>query len=132
MIDFILSEFEKITFKACEKYASSLGEQTKNVQLVLGLNDETEVIYSLCRNYNPEKKVSFMEILGVRIDFKGYSMIVPPFIQKTLLRYAEEHSAKPKDVCVMIIPKDDKKTTMWLYVNSQPKSQIEMENLFSE
>lgn len=132
MIDLILKEFEKITFKACEKYASSLGEQAKNVQLVLGLDENSEVVYTLCRHYNPEKKVSFMDILGVKIDFKGYSMIVPPFIQKRLLGYVEEHSANPKDICVMIIPKEDKKTAMWLYVNSKPHGQIELENLFGE
>lgn len=132
MIDFILSEFEKITFKACEKYASSLGENVKNCQLVLGLNDESEVVYTLCRNYNPEKKVSFMDILGVKIDFKGYSMIVPPFIQKRLIAYSKEYQVAPSSVSVIIIPKDDNKTTMWLYIESKPKEQILLENLFGE
>jgi len=132
MLDSILKEFEKITFKACERHASSLQDVVTNVQLVLSLNSEAEVEYTLCRNYNPDKKISFLEILGVRIDFKGYSMIVPPFIQKTLLRLAQDYGVDEKELFVMIIPTDDIKRTnvIWAYVKGKPKEQIKIEDFF--
>ncbi len=133
MLDSILKEFEKITFKACERHASSLQDSVTNVQLVLSLNSEGEVEYTICSNYNPDKKISFLEILGVRIDFKGYSMIVPPFIQKTLLRLAEDHQVNPLELSAMIIPTDEIKRTnvIWVYIKGQPKEQIKIEDFFN-
>jgi hypothetical protein len=130
MIEIIIKEFQKIAYAACEKHAASLGLPAKEAQLVLGLNSEGEVTYCLCRNYNPEKKVSFLQVLGVKIDFKGYSMIVPPFIQSKLIALAEERQVAPEKISVMIIPTDDKRTIMWIYVDSTPKEQIKIEDLF--
>lgn len=133
MLDSILKEFEKITFKACERHASSLQDSVTNVQLVLSLNSESEVEYTVCSHYNPDKKISFLEILGVRIDFKGYSMIVPPFIQKTLLRLAEDYNVNPVELSAMIIPTDEIKRTnvIWVYINGKPKELIKIEDFFN-
>lgn len=131
MIEVIIKEFEKITYNACERYAKATGFETKQIQLSLGLDSAAEPTYKLCKNYNPEKKITFLEVLGVKIDFRGYSMIVPPFIQNKLVELAQQNGVPPEGISVMVIPKEDKKTMMWLYVNSTPKEQIKIEDLFA-
>ncbi|MDX7825487.1 hypothetical protein SJT38_20800, partial [Aeromonas caviae] len=56
-------------------------------------------------------------VLGVRIDFKGYSKIAPPFIAKSLARFAIKHKIGIGDVKVMCLgSRDGKKTDVQLFL----------------
>jgi len=102
MIDFISAEFTKICKKAIEKFSNDLQKPKEDVAITFNLKDG-EVYYNLLKDFKVEKEVTFMEILGVRIDFKGYSMLVPPFIQKSLLGFCEEFKIEESKVNVMAL-----------------------------
>jgi hypothetical protein len=102
MIDFISAEFTKICKKAIEKFSDDLQTPKEDVAITFNLKNG-EVYYNLLKDFKVYKEVTFMEILGVRIDFKGYSMLVPPFIQKSLLGFCEEFKIEESKVNVMAL-----------------------------
>lgn len=107
MLDFIQNETKKIMYKCCERYSKNSGIAIDNVQLVLGLNEDGNT-YTMCENYSPKESYNIMQVLGVRIDFLGYSSIAPPFILKSLVRYMEQYEITPDKVKIMCVPtKDD-------------------------
>ena len=102
MIEFISAEFTKICKKAIEKFSDDLQIPKEDVAITFNLKNG-EVYYNLLKDFKVHKEVTFMEILGVRIDFKGYSMLVPPFIQKSLLGFCEEFKMEESKVNVMAL-----------------------------
>jgi hypothetical protein len=102
MIEFISAEFTKICKKAIEKFSDDLQTPKEDVAITFNLKNG-EVYYNLLKDFKAYKEVTFMEILGVRIDFKGYSMLVPPFIQKSLLGFCEEFKIEESKVNVMAL-----------------------------
>ena len=71
-----------------------------------------------------------MEVLGVRIDFKGYSFFVPNFIKGALNRFCESDNIEASKVSVVTYF-NDKEMVMWLYNGNQYVKQVELESLFN-
>jgi hypothetical protein len=97
MIDLIQSEFRKIVLKCINRYAKDNTLNPDNVQLMLGLNEEGNT-YQIMVNYAKKEDFSIMQVLGVRVDFLGYSKIAPPFILKSLVRFAERLKKSDEEV----------------------------------
>jgi hypothetical protein len=55
---------------------------------MLGLKED-ENTYQIMVDYAKVEDYSIMQVLGVRVDFLGYSKIAPPFILKSLVRFAK-------------------------------------------
>jgi hypothetical protein len=128
MIDFILAEFTKICKKAIEKFSNELQKPKEDVAITFNLNQDNEVIYRLLKDFKFEKEVTFMEILGVRIDFKGYSMLVPPFIQKSLIGFCDEYKIEPSKVNVMVLLVQEK-ICLVLFNDTEQVKQIKLDDL---
>jgi len=79
MIDLIQSEFRKIVIKCINRYAKDNTLNPDNVQLMLG-SKEDENTYQIMVDYAKIEDYSIMQVLGVRVDFLGYSKIEPPEI----------------------------------------------------
>ena len=139
MIDLIQSEFRKIVLKCINKYAKDNTLNPDNVQLMLGLNDEGNT-YQMMVDYAKKEDFSIMDVLGVRIDFLGYSKIAPPFILKSLVRFAERLKKSGEelkfDVEVMCVKDVNEKgkeiINLFLYKGGQYVETIEFEDLFNE
>lgn len=129
MIDVIASKTKDIMFKCCEKYAAKNKLSIDDVQLNLALElIETEDgvrfadTYFMCQDYQKKEEYDIMKVLGVMIDFVGYSKIAPPFIVKSLIRYSEEYNILFQDVSIMCVPstyvneKGKKKSNVSLYL----------------
>lgn len=120
MIDFIQSEFKKIILKCCGKHEG-------DVVLVLGLDEEGQNTYTILNyiydyeqnqmmgyDWSKQKSLTINEVLGVKIDFLGYSALSEPFIQKSVLRFAQKHGLPYDRVSMFCFPtmseviKDDK------------------------
>jgi len=139
MIDLIQSEFRKIVLKCINKYAKDKNLNPDNVQLMLGLNEEGNT-YQIMVDYAKKENFSIMEVLGVRVDFLGYSKIAPPFILKSLVRFAERLKKSEEelkfDVEVMCVKDVNEKgkeiINLFLYKGGQYVETIEFEDLFNE
>jgi hypothetical protein len=108
MIEYIQSETREIIYNCCERYAKKKGIEIENIQLILGINKDGNT-YSLCERFNPKEHLSINEVLGVRIDFTGKSLIAPPFIRKSLFRFAEQYKLNPIETKILCIPSINEK-----------------------
>lgn len=131
MIDFISGEFKKISKNAITRIAGSLNDSPNNVQLLLSLNSEGDNVYTSMHNYRKLEEITFLKLLGVRIDFKGYSLIAPPFIRKALHSFAETEGVEITKVSVMILDNNGE-IVLFLYVGGNALRQIVFEDLFAE
>jgi len=135
MIDFIQNESKKMMYKCCEKYAAKKSISIDKVQLILGLNEDGNT-YTLCENYVRKENYSIMEVLGVKIDFLGYSKLAPPFILKSLIKFAEKHGIEFQNINVMCVPCKDEKgkndIQLFVYNDMAYVETITFEELFSE
>ena len=138
MIDLIQSEFRKIVLKCITRYAKDNTLNPDNVQLMLGLNEEGNT-YQIMVDYVKKEDYNIMQVLGVRVDFLGYSKIAPPFILKSLVRFAERLKKSEEleiDVEVMCVKDVNEKgkeiINLFLYKGGQYVETIEFADLFNE
>lgn len=130
MIDFIQDKFTEITSKCLDRKAKEQGALKKDMQLVFKLK-ENEVEYLICHNYKTISVVSFMDVLGVKIDFKGYSIFVPKFIRGALNRFSEELDIQKSDVRVILSFDSNNNMMLMLYNSNKYVKQVEFESLFN-
>lgn len=132
MIQFIEREFTTITRKAIERYAKGYNTSDSEVQLRFRLDYEGELTYTMTKGYQKVESVTFLEVLGVRIDFKGYSLIVPAFIKKTLERFVGELGCEIVDAMIFVGKKGESDISIWLYNQGSPVKSIQLPDLFTE
>jgi hypothetical protein len=134
MIDFIQRETKKIMFKCCEKYANERKMDIENVQLILGLNESGNT-YTVCENFVPKEEKTFLGVLGVVLDFKGYSLIAPQFITKSLIRFSENYKIgldKIKVMCVPQLENNKPDVLLFVYNGNEYVETISFPHLFRE
>lgn len=135
MIDFIQSETKKMMYKCCERYAKEKGLNVEDVQLILGL-DEKGNTYTMCEDYVRKENYDIMQVLGVKIDFLGYSQLAPPFILKSLVRFSKEHDIELDKVLVMCVPTKNEKgkndILLFIYNDNKYIETINFDDLFRE
>jgi hypothetical protein len=136
MIEVIQKETKKIIFNCCSRYAKGKNISVDDVQLILGLNEDGNT-YTICENYVVKQELDIMQVLGVKIDFLGYSNIAPPFILKSIIRYSEEYKIPILDTKIMCLPyvnergKND--LSLFLYKNyTEYVTEIEFSDLFRQ
>ncbi len=125
MANFIVEKFNKIVYEACERFGVKNGVGAERMQLLFNIEDD-EVLYKLMKDYVKVSELTFNEILNVRMDFRGYSLIVPHFIKQTLSAYAEEMKVPVEALSVMCIVRE-KSVYMCLYKGTEYVKQIDLE-----
>lgn len=141
MQDFITNETKKIFSKAIQRYAKKDGIAEENVSILLHLFDEGEigengeleryVGYKICHNYVPVKSATIMEILGVKIDLKMYSVLVPPQIKNILEKFEKETGSKDIEVGVYLDRDDSEEVNYFLFSNGQLVKKFELEEVLN-
>ena len=135
MIDFIQSETKKMMYKCCERYATSKTRKVESIQLILGL-DENGNTYTMCEDYARKENYDIMQVLGVNIDFLGYSKLAPPFILKSLVRFSEEYKIPLEKTLVMCVPTKNEKgkndILLFVYNGNEYVKTINFDELFRE
>lgn len=139
MKDFITNETKKIFNKAIKRYAKKDDVEEKNVSILLNLIDEGEIDekgellrnvgYRICHNYAPVKSVSIMEILGVKIDLKRYSVLVPPQIKNILENFEYETDSKDIEIGVYLDRNDNNEVNYFLFKAGQLVKKFELEEV---
>lgn len=107
MQEFIVSETTKIFKKAIKNYSKKDRVEENMVSILLSLNEQGNVRYRICHHFVPVKEVTIMDILGVKIDLKGYSFLVPPQIEKILEGFEKETGSKNVEAGVYLNPEYD-------------------------
>ena len=88
MEDFIISETRKIFWKAINRFGENDKVDPQETSILMGLEredgGEQTLTYRICYHHIPVRETNIMELLGVKIDLKMYSLLVPPQIKKIL------------------------------------------------
>ena len=127
MLDFISKKFFAIVKSACERYAAEYGCQPVNVQLMFLKGGDGEVLYYKLKSYQSPEEVSFLNILNVKIDFRGYSMIVPQFIGTKLDEFAEQYQCPVEQLRVLCI--NAEQVSMHLYKGSEYLQAVDLKEI---
>ena len=90
---------------ALVRFAKKEECQAIDSQLTIQLT-ENGLKYGYMKGYTPVKEISFNEILGVKFDLKQRELLTAPFLQKSILRLADETGNNPTDISVVIMTKD--------------------------
>lgn len=151
MIDIIQGKTKDIIYKCCEKYSLKNGiADIQDVQLILGLIAEQQEeglmvanTYHICNNNNLGgisidesivQEYDIMQVLGVKIDFLGYSKLAPPFVLKSLIRLTEKHNVEIEKIRAMCVPVPAKKkdVRIFIYNGNNFIEEITFAELFNE
>lgn len=99
---------KKIMFTGIEKYAKNYGLSDLDVQIKV-LNDENgSVFYKMCKKYEEEEDVRFLQIMDKKLDMFGYEALASPFLKKSLLECGNDFDLNISQVCCFILKYQDK------------------------
>lgn len=98
---------KKIMFTGIEKYAKIFGVTDLQVQIKVLNDDNGSVKYKMCKNYEDEEEVRFLQIMDKKMDMFGYEALASPFLKKSLIEIAEESSLALSQVCCFILKYED-------------------------
>jgi len=132
MQELIIGETEKIFSTAIKRFAKERKWDEEDVSLLLYLTggDEPEAAYKLCHQFNPVEEITIKNILNVKfVDFKGYSVIVPPYISGFLTNFRNELSSDNVDVTVSLNRENDEKVDMFLFKDGRVVRKIDLKDL---
>jgi hypothetical protein len=140
MEEFIISETSKIFSKGIVKYAKKYKADEHDVSILLYIKGEDEVGYLVFVNGEFKEEVTIKDILGVKvIDYKGYSVIAPPYIYRFLINFVEELKTNKVDVTIhlkeeesdeKVIDEDDESdVNFFLNVEGKLIRRVKLKNL---
>jgi len=120
-----------IMSKALKRLSKENNCDAKNIQLVIKF-DGNSVLYSYMKDYEKISDLTFNEILDVKFDFKQREFLTAPFLQKSIIRLAEEKNVDVNEMSSIILTKDSEadKVYMLAYHNNEFYKQISFNWLF--
>jgi len=129
----IISSAIDVMSKAIKRLSAENECDTKNIQLVLKF-DGKRVSYSYMKDYQTISDLTFNEILGVKFDFKQREFLTAPFIQKAIVRLAEEKEVDVSEISSIVLTKDEDANKIYLlaYHNNEFYKQISFNWLFDK
>ena len=120
-----------IMSKALKRLSNEQNCDAQDIQLVIKFNGEA-ILYSYMKEYQEIKDLTFNEILGVKFDFKQREFLTAPFLQKAIVRLAEEKNVGIDEMSSIIVTKDSEANKVYLlaYHNNDFYKQISFNWLF--
>lgn len=128
-------ETKNIMSKAIKRFSQELGSRVPENQLTIRLSEDGNVIFHRCFIYKEVEKLTFNEVLGVKVDIRGREGLAAPFMQKSILRLAEEEGVENvADIKIYCFTIDDKakKVLMYAYKGNEKLKQITWDYLFDD
>lgn len=129
MEQFIVQETAKLFNKAIKKFAKEDKKDEQDVSIILGLNSSEEVQYILCHEHKPHRETTIKEILNIKgIDFKGYTVLVPPQIKKIIESLQVSLNSKNIEIGVYQSRKEDDEENVqyFVYVNGNFLKEVDL------
>jgi hypothetical protein len=102
----IFQKTQKIMNTGIGKY-SRINEVTEEqTQILVKAESDDKVNYSICKEWKPLEKVTFKQIMDVRVDILGFEMLASPFLRKSVNMYSKYYESD--DINLFIFKKDSK------------------------
>tara|TARA_R110000751_G_scaffold282463_1_gene385612 strand:+ start:874 stop:1293 length:420 start_codon:yes stop_codon:yes gene_type:complete len=130
-----ISETKNVMSRAIKRFSKEKGNRIIENQLTIRLKDSGDIVFHRCFLYEEVEKLTFNEVLDVKVDFKGREGLASPFMQKSIIRLAEEHDINDKeDIKIYCFTLDEKakKVLMYAYHKNEKLKQITWNYLFDD
>jgi hypothetical protein len=129
---------EKIMRNGINNFSQELNKSPQEVQILIFWDAEEEKPkYKRMVQGEKSEVVTFNQILNVRFDMMNREAICGNFITGTLQRYSKELSCEMSNLFVIIYltetngNEDEKDVRLFLYKNSEPIKEIELEEILN-
>jgi hypothetical protein len=129
---------EKIMRNGINNFSQELNKSPQEVQILIFWDaDEEKPKYKRMVQGEKSEVVTFNQILNVRFDMMNREAICGNFITGTLQRYSKELSCEMSNLFVIIYltetngNEDEKDVRLFLYKNSEPIKEIELEEILN-
>ena len=128
----IIQSAMDIMRNALKRLSDNNNCDAKNIQLVIKFNGE-KVLYSYMKDYQKIGDLTFNEILDVKFDFKQREFLTAPFLQKSIVRLADEKNTDVNEMSSVIVTKDSEADKVYIlaYHNNEFFKQVSFNWLFS-
>ena len=125
---------KKILKNAIVRYANDNKIETKRIQLLIYTdNPDLEPKYKVLEDNKEFKKVSFNDILNVKLDFLGREILATPFITNTIKRLMRESNCEFKEVNVLVYLTDvAEDVNLFFFVGTKANKSLGFDYLFNE
>jgi len=101
MKEVIINETNKVFIKALERFAKQNDQDVKDIQLIIALDVNKELIYKYCIKGVAKENVTLKQVLGIKnIDFKGFTMIIPPYLMQIFDKLIKEQNSDSVEVVI--------------------------------
>jgi transcriptional regulator of heat shock response len=101
MKEVIINETNKVFIKALERFAKQNDQDVKDIQLIIALDESQELIYKYCIKGVAKENVTLKQVLGIKnIDFKGFTMIIPPYLMQIFSKLIQEQNSANVEVVI--------------------------------
>jgi len=125
----IYAKTQKIMKTGISKYSKEYQNTNEETQILVQSNDVESVNYTMCSKWKPKNKVSFKDIMDVKIDLLGFEMMASPFLRKSVEMYAKYYKTDNSDINLFIFEKKDK-LGIAIYEQTNFKEAITLEKQF--
>lgn len=125
----IFVKTQKIMKTGIKKYSKVFNSTKEDTQILVKSDEANGVNYLMCNKWNPKQKVTFKDIMDVRVDLLGFEGLASPFLRKSIDMYAKYYDALPDEMNLFIFEKNEK-VGLAVYVRGVYKELIPLEKQF--
>ncbi len=125
----IYGKTQKIMKTGINKYSKEFETTTENTQILVKSDEADGVNYTICDSWKPKHKVSFKDIMDVKVDLLGFEMMASPFLRKSVDMYAKVYEKSSSEMNLFIFEKNEK-IGIAIYENTNFKEAITLEKQF--
>lgn len=90
------------------RYSEEWGCTDADVQIQVLSNGMGGVAYKMCKNWQPQEEVTFLQIMGKKFDLLGYEALATPFMVKSLVKFSNDHQSPALNMSVFIAKRNER------------------------
>ena len=126
------TQTKNVMKNAIIRYAEENKVDKKRIQLLIYTdNPELDPKYKILKDNKEFKKVSFNELLNVKLDFLGREILATPFISNTIKRLMTESNCEYKEVNVLAYLLNEN-INLFFFVGTKANKPLSFNYLFNE
>jgi hypothetical protein len=126
------TQTKNVMKNAIIRYAEENKVDKKRIQLLIYTdNPELDPKYKILKDNKEFKKVSFNELLNVKLDFLGREILATPFISNTIKRLMRESNCEYKEVNVLAYLLNEN-INLFFFVGTKANKPLSFNYLFNE
>ena len=128
MISGIIS---KIMSSGIDRYAENYGCTDADVQIQILTNGMGGVTYKMCKNWQPQEEVTFLQVMGKKFDLLGYEALSTPFMVKSLDKFSKDHQSATFNISVFIAKRNER-IALAVYDGMKPVRSLSLDKHLEE